>query len=404
MAAENPGLRLSALLPRDRIGVDPRLVVATVALLSVPALRWLWGGRTRRGGGCRSPPVAEPRMPRCWEADPVASHPRHLQLGRAGGPAPRPAEDSDELLRSISSWDLPSRWAWGGFSHATPALDDRSPSASATRSESTLSVILECSDAERSVTRWRDSHRGHSTTGSWLTRGTALRARSREPPKTEPCNESKPPGTNPDECPSCRSRSREALPGLFQKDFLVTPPARAVVDVVPRLSAPAAILLCALTGSPSTSPTTRISGKTRSPDLAGSTFDLHFFDWPSSPAWLYAFTQGLHIISQASPRPLILLGELRSAMPKFFEWPPACAHSHTCSTAYRLHFWSAHPFVLLASSTSSSGTRLDTLLSRRITTLRRPGCPRPSSRGEDPGRAAGLPRAGGRDPSRCVMT
>ncbi len=56
-------------------------------------------------------------------------------------------------------------------------------------------------------------------------------------------------------------------------------------------------------------------------------FDLYFFDWPTSPPWLYAFTQGLHVTCGVMAIP-ILLAKLWSAMPKLFEWPPARSLAH----------------------------------------------------------------------------
>src|SRR5919106_1816592 len=61
-------------------------------------------------------------------------------------------------------------------------------------------------------------------------------------------------------------------------------------------------------------------------------FDLYFFDWPTSPAWLYAFTQGLHVISGVAAIPL-LLAKLWSAMPKLFEWPPVRSLAHLLDRA-----------------------------------------------------------------------
>ena len=57
------------------------------------------------------------------------------------------------------------------------------------------------------------------------------------------------------------------------------------------------------------------------PGGPSASFDLYFFDWPSSPAWLYALTQGLHVISGIAAIPL-LLAKLWSVIPKLFEWPP----------------------------------------------------------------------------------
>jgi len=52
--------------------------------------------------------------------------------------------------------------------------------------------------------------------------------------------------------------------------------------------------------------------------------DLGFllFDWPTSPSWLYAFNQGLHVTVGFAAIPL-LLAKLWSVIPRLFMWPPA---------------------------------------------------------------------------------
>ncbi len=46
------------------------------------------------------------------------------------------------------------------------------------------------------------------------------------------------------------------------------------------------------------------------------------FDWPTSPAWLYALNQGLHVTVGIVAVPL-LLAKLWSVIPRLFVWPPA---------------------------------------------------------------------------------
>jgi DMSO/TMAO reductase YedYZ molybdopterin-dependent catalytic subunit len=53
------------------------------------------------------------------------------------------------------------------------------------------------------------------------------------------------------------------------------------------------------------------------PDLPFTTF----FDWPTGPSWLYAFTQGLHVNAGLVALPL-LLAKLWSVIPRLFQWPP----------------------------------------------------------------------------------
>ncbi len=63
------------------------------------------------------------------------------------------------------------------------------------------------------------------------------------------------------------------------------------------------------------------------PDLgqsfSGGGLDRHLYgwDWPTSPAWLYAFTQGLHITAGIAVLP-ILAAKLWAVIPKFYKWPP----------------------------------------------------------------------------------
>jgi hypothetical protein len=59
----------------------------------------------------------------------------------------------------------------------------------------------------------------------------------------------------------------------------------------------------------------------------GLGFSLFPFDWPTGWAFLYAFTQGLHVTSGVIAIPL-LIAKLWSVMPKLFEWPPVRSASH----------------------------------------------------------------------------
>ncbi len=49
---------------------------------------------------------------------------------------------------------------------------------------------------------------------------------------------------------------------------------------------------------------------------------LPSFDWPSSPAWLYRLTQGLHVGLGLIIVPVVL-AKLWSVIPRLFTWPPA---------------------------------------------------------------------------------
>jgi DMSO/TMAO reductase YedYZ molybdopterin-dependent catalytic subunit len=59
----------------------------------------------------------------------------------------------------------------------------------------------------------------------------------------------------------------------------------------------------------------------------GNGFDLYGVDWPTSPAWLYAATQGLHVVTGVMSIP-ILLAKLWTVIPKLFENPPVLSVAH----------------------------------------------------------------------------
>ena len=55
--------------------------------------------------------------------------------------------------------------------------------------------------------------------------------------------------------------------------------------------------------------------------------DLYFFEWPTGPTWLYALTQGLHIITGLAAIP-ILLAKLWAVIPQLFERPAVRSVAH----------------------------------------------------------------------------
>lgn len=55
--------------------------------------------------------------------------------------------------------------------------------------------------------------------------------------------------------------------------------------------------------------------------------DILVFDWPTSPSWLYAATQGFHVIAGIVAMPL-LLAKLWSVVPRLFGWPPIRNPAH----------------------------------------------------------------------------
>lgn len=87
------------------------------------------------------------------------------------------------------------------------------------------------------------------------------------------------------------------------------------------------IVICSLTGFLSHVAYYPELGSNSITGDSGVGFDLYFFDWPTTPAWLYAFTQGLHVISGVTAIP-ILLAKLWVVIPKLFEWPPARSIAH----------------------------------------------------------------------------
>lgn len=56
--------------------------------------------------------------------------------------------------------------------------------------------------------------------------------------------------------------------------------------------------------------------------------NLYFFDWPTSPAWLYSITQGSHILAGIAVVP-ILLAKLWSVIPKLFTRPAVRSVAHS---------------------------------------------------------------------------
>ena len=60
--------------------------------------------------------------------------------------------------------------------------------------------------------------------------------------------------------------------------------------------------------------------------------DFYVFDWPTSPSWLYAFTQGLHVTVGIALAPILLV-KLWSIMPTLFEWPPVRSAAHALERA-----------------------------------------------------------------------
>jgi DMSO/TMAO reductase YedYZ molybdopterin-dependent catalytic subunit len=84
------------------------------------------------------------------------------------------------------------------------------------------------------------------------------------------------------------------------------------------------ILLCAATGFISHS---AYQSELGSNELFNGRFDLWPGGWPTNPAWLYAATQGAHVISGVAAIP-ILLAKLWAVIPKLYENPPVRSIAH----------------------------------------------------------------------------
>jgi DMSO/TMAO reductase YedYZ molybdopterin-dependent catalytic subunit len=120
---------------------------------------------------------------------------------------------------------------------------------------------------------------------------------------------------------------RDPPPGPFRRSFWRSPLRGPWMTSALGAALLPLIAICALTGF--------LSHAAYNPDLGDNSvtgpgsapFDLYFFDWPTSPSWLYAATQGLHVTSGVAAIP-ILLAKLWSAMPKLFEWPPVRSPAH----------------------------------------------------------------------------
>jgi DMSO/TMAO reductase YedYZ molybdopterin-dependent catalytic subunit len=121
-------------------------------------------------------------------------------------------------------------------------------------------------------------------------------------------------------------------PGPFRRDFWRSPLRGPWLTSFLGSALLPLIVICAITGF--------LSHVAYYPDLGDNSvtgpgsapFDLYFFDWPTSPSWLYVLNQGLHVISGLAAIPL-LLAKLWSAMPKLFEWPPVRSPAHLIDRA-----------------------------------------------------------------------
>ncbi len=86
------------------------------------------------------------------------------------------------------------------------------------------------------------------------------------------------------------------------------------------------IVICAVTGFLSHLAYDPALGA-NSPLGPGAGLDLRLFEWPTSPAWLYAVVQGLHVGSGLVAIP-ILVAKLWSVIPKLWERPAVRSPAH----------------------------------------------------------------------------
>src|SRR5690242_5510286 len=108
-------------------------------------------------------------------------------------------------------------------------------------------------------------------------------------------------------------------PGPTRPDFWRSPLRRPWLTSVLGSALLPLILVCAVTGF--LSQAAYDPGLGQNSLLPDGGVDVYFFSWPTSPSWIYALTQGLHVICGLAAIP-ILLAKLWSVMPKLFEWPP----------------------------------------------------------------------------------
>ena len=92
------------------------------------------------------------------------------------------------------------------------------------------------------------------------------------------------------------------------------------------------IVICAVTGFLSHAAYDPDLGRNSSTGRVSGPWDLYFFDWPSGPAYLYAVTQGLHVICGLAAIP-ILFAKLWAVIPQLYEWPPVRSLAHVLERA-----------------------------------------------------------------------
>jgi len=125
---------------------------------------------------------------------------------------------------------------------------------------------------------------------------------------------------------------REPPPGPFRARFWRSPLRGPWLASILGSALLPLIAICAVTGLLSQAAYDPGLGDNSQLPGGGFPIDLYFFSWPTSPSWIYALTQGVHVISGVMAIPL-LLAKLWAAMPKLFEWPPVRSLAHSLERA-----------------------------------------------------------------------
>jgi DMSO/TMAO reductase YedYZ molybdopterin-dependent catalytic subunit len=112
----------------------------------------------------------------------------------------------------------------------------------------------------------------------------------------------------------------EPPPGPARPSFWRSPLRSARLTTILGLTLLVGIVIVAVTGF--------LSHAAYQPDLGrnaqlptGQDLQLLVIGWPTSPSWLYALTQGLHVTVGIVAVP-VLLAKLWSVIPRLFAWPP----------------------------------------------------------------------------------
>jgi DMSO/TMAO reductase YedYZ molybdopterin-dependent catalytic subunit len=109
-------------------------------------------------------------------------------------------------------------------------------------------------------------------------------------------------------------------PGPFRSEFWKSPVRGAWLTSILGSILLVLVTLVALTGFLSHAAYQPDLGRNAlvDPDVPFTTF----FDWPTGPSWVYAFTQGLHVNAGLVVIPVVL-AKLWSVIPRLYQWPPA---------------------------------------------------------------------------------